>query len=307
MQQTMTRREVCGLLGAAALATGLPGRPAMAATTMATRKVPSSGEAMPVIGMGSSGTFNVGGSAAEREPLSEVLQIFSAGGGTIIDTSPMYGKSEAVLGDLIAEAGARKKFWLATKVWTEGREAGAKQIAESMRLLRTDRLELLQIHNLLDWQAHVPTIRSLQESGKLIYSGITHYQASAHESLERVLSKERFDWVQFNYSLTEREAEQRLLPFCEEKGVAVMINRPFADGAMFSRVRDKALPPWAADIGCNTWAQFFLRFVVSHPAVTCAIPATSKPHHMRDNVGAGSAPLPDSKQRARMAAYFAGL
>jgi len=306
-QQTLTRRELCGLLGAAAFATGLPGTPATAATTMATRKVPSSGEAMPVIGMGSSGTFNVGSSAAERKPLSEVLQIFSAGGGTIIDTSPMYGKSEAVLGDLIAESATRKKFWLATKVWTEGREAGAKQIAESMRLLRTERLELLQIHNLLDWQAHVPTIRSLQESGKLRYSGITHYKASAHEPLKRVLSKEKFDWVQFNYSLTEREAEQRLLPFCQENGIAVMINRPFADGAMFSRVKDKPLPPWAAEIGCKTWAQFFLRFVVSHPAVTCAIPATSKPRHMSDNVAAGSAPLPDSKQRARMATYFADL
>jgi diketogulonate reductase-like aldo/keto reductase len=306
-EHTLTRRELCTLLGAAALAGGLPGSPPMAATAMVTRKVPSSGEAMPVIGMGSSGTFNVGASASDRLPLAEVLETFCAGGGTIIDTSPMYGNSEQVLGDLIAEAGLRDKLWLATKVWTEGRAAGAKQIAESMRLLRTDRLELLQIHNLLDWREHLPTIRSLQEDGKLRYSGLTHYKASAHDELERVLSAERFDWVQFNYSLEEREAEQRLLPFCQQNGIAVMINRPFADGAMFQKTRGEVLPPWASEIGCHSWAQFFLRFVVSHPAVTCTIPATSKPHHMADNVSAGSSPLPNEKQRVRMAAYFAGL
>jgi aryl-alcohol dehydrogenase-like predicted oxidoreductase len=305
--QKLNRRELCGLLGAAAFASGLPMTTARADVTMTTREVPSSGEALPVIGMGSSGTFNAGASALERGPLAEVLRVFSSSGGTIIDTSPMYGNSEAVLGDLIEQASLREKLWLATKVWIEGREAGEKQIAESMRLLHTDRLELLQIHNLLDWRAHVPTIRALQDSGKLRYSGLTHYKASAHADLERVLAVEKFDWVQFNYSLAEREAERRLLPFCEDKGIAVMINRPFADGAMFQRVRGKALPPWAVDIGCESWAQFFLRFVISHPAVTCSIPATSKPHHMEDNMRAGAAPLPDKAQRAQMAAYFATL
>jgi len=219
----------------------------------------------------------------------------------------MYGRSEAVLGDLIAELGLRPRLWLATKVWTRGREAGAAQIAESMRLLRTDRLELLQIHNLLDWREHLPTVRALQKEGKVRYSGITHYRADAHAELERVLAAERFDWLQVNYSLAEREAEVQLLPFCRDKGVAVMVNRPFADGAMFERVRGKPLPPWAAEIGCASWAQFFLKFVVSHPAVTCVIPATAKVKHVQDNLKAGLAPLPDAAQRARMAEYWQSL
>jgi aryl-alcohol dehydrogenase-like predicted oxidoreductase len=246
----------------------------------------------------------VGDAAAELDPLREVLRAFAAAGASVVDTSPMYGRSEAVLGDLIAELGLRPRLWLATKVWTRGREAGAAQIAESMRLLRTDRLELLQIHNLLDWREHLPTVRALQKAGKVRYSGITHYRADAHAELERVLTAERFDWLQVNYSLAEREAETRLLPFCRDKGIAVMVNRPFADGAMFERVRGKPLPPWAAEIGCATWAQFFLKFVVSHPAVTCVIPATAKVKHVQDNLAAGLALLPDAAQRARMAEYW---
>ena len=244
---------------------------------MVKRRIPSSGEQIPVIGMGSSNTFDVEDSAAATDPLREVLRALVEGGGTVIDTSPMYGRSEAVLGDLIADAGLRPRLWLATKVWTRGREAGAAQIAESMRRLRTERLELLQIHNLLDWREHVPTLRSLQRAGKVRYSGITHYRADAHAELERVLTEERFDWLQVNYSLAERAADERLLPFCRDKGIAVMANRPFADGEMFARVRGKPLPPWAAELGCASWAQFFLRYVASHPAVTCVIPATSKP------------------------------
>ncbi len=243
---------------------------------MLKKKIPSSGEEVPVIGMGSSNTFDVGGSPAELDPLREVLRAFAAAGASVVDTSPMYGRSETVLGDLFAELGLRPRLWLATKVWTRGRKAGEEQIAESMRLLRTDRLELLQIHNLLDWREHLPTVRALQKDGKVRYSGITHYRADAHAELERVLTAERFDWLQVNYSLAEREAEARLLPFCRDKGIAVMANRPFADGAMFERVRGKPLPPWAAEIGCTSWAQFFLKFVVSHPAVTCVIPATAK-------------------------------
>ena len=271
---------------------------------MSTRAVPSTGEALPVIGMGSSNTFDVGASAAEREPLGAVLRSLVAGGGRVIDTSPMYGRAETVLGDLVDELELGKRIWIATKVWVRGREAGVQQIAESMRRLRTSRLDLLQIHNLLDWREHVPTIRALQQSGKVRLAGITHYRGDAHADLERVLSAERFDWVQFNYSLAEREAEARLLPYCREHGIAVMVNRPFADGAMFERVRGRPLPPWAAEIGCASWAQFFLRFVLSEPAVTCVIPATAKPRHMQDNVAAGHAPLPDAQQRARMAAYW---
>jgi len=299
----MNRREFALLLAAAA---ATPSR-AAEAPAMLKKKIPSSGEEVPVIGMGSSNTFDVGGSPAELDPLKQVLGALVAGGGSVVDTSPMYGRSETVLGDLIAELGLRPRLWLATKVWTRGRKAGEEQIAESMRRLRVGRLELLQIHNLLDWREHLPTVRALQQSGKVRYSGITHYRADAHAELERVLTEERFDWLQVNYSLAEREAEVRLLPFCRDKGVAVMANRPFADGAMFERVRGKPLPPWAAEIGCASWAQFFLKFVVSHPAVTCVIPATAKAKHVQDNLAAGLGPMPDAAQRARMAEYWQSL
>ena len=300
----MNRREACLLLAASVVA-----RPALAAEpqAMLKRTIPSSGEEIPVIGMGSSNTFDVGTAATDLDPLRGVLKALVAGGATVVDTSPMYGRAEAVLGELIAGLDLRRKLWLATKVWTRGRQAGAAQIAESMRRLRTDRLELLQIHNLLDWREHVPTLRALQQSGKVHYAGITHYRADAHAELERVLAEQHFDFLQVNYSLAERAADSRLLPFCRDQGVAVLANRPFADGAMFDKVRGKPLPPWAAEIGCSTWAQFFLKFVVSHPAVTCVIPATAKSRHVQDNCSAGLAPVPDAAQRTRMAEYWDGL
>ena len=307
-ERGLTRREVCALLAASVV---LPTRPTHAANTqehgMTTRRIGGSEESVPVIGMGSSNTFDVGDSSAERSPLREVLQAFAAGGGTVIDTSPMYGRAESVLGDLIDELHLRPKFWLATKVWTRGQSEGLRQIETSMRRLRTSTLELVQIHNLLDWREHVPTLRNLKQSGKIRYTGITHYRADAHESLLQVLGAERFDWVQVNYSLGEREAESRLLPYCAEHHIAVLANRPFADGGLFDKTRGKPLPPWAAEIGCESWAQFFLRYACSHPAVTCAIPATAKPSHMTDNVAAGRMPLPDARQRVRMAEYFAAL
>ena len=292
------RRTAVKLL-AAATATALApaGIEAAAMQKMATRKVPSSGEEIPVIGMGSSDTFDVGQDGMRRAVLQGVLRNLVDAGGRVIDSSPMYGSAETVLGDLIDELALGSKLWFATKVWTRGREAGAKQIDESFARLRTKRLDLLQIHNLLDWREHVPTLRALQAQGRVRYAGITHYRADAHAELERVLAAERFDWVQVNYSLAEREAENRLLPFCRDRGIAVMVNRPFADGAMFARVRGQPLPPWAAELGCASWGQFFLRFVVSHPAVTCVIPATSKPQHMIDNAAAGRPPLPDQQQR----------
>jgi diketogulonate reductase-like aldo/keto reductase len=306
--RTIDRRTVIKLL-AAATATALapPGITAAGAHHMVTRKIPGSGEEIPVIGMGSSDTFDVGTDAMKRAVLQGVLRSLVEAGGSVIDTSPMYGSAESVLGDLIDELRLGPRLWLATKVWTRGREAGAKQIEESFTRLRTRRLDLLQIHNLLDWREHVPTLRALQASGKVRYSGITHYRADAHAELERVLGAEEFDWLQVNYSLAEPEAAARLLPFCQDKGIAVMVNRPFADGALFARARGKPLPPWAAEVGCESWGQFFLRWVASHPAVTCVIPATSKPQHMRDNAAAGQAPLPDEQQRRRMADYWAQL
>jgi diketogulonate reductase-like aldo/keto reductase len=305
---SIDRRTAVRLIAAAIAAALTPsGLTASEAHKMTMRKVPSSGEELPVIGMGSSDTFDVGDDSASRRGLRGVLQSLVDGGGRVIDTSPMYGRAEAVLGDLIDELGIDPRLWYATKVWTRGREAGAKQIDESFARLRTKKLDLLQIHNLLDWREHVPTLRELQAAGRVRYSGITHYRADAHADLERVLGEEKFDWLQVNYSLAEREAEDRLLPFCRDRGIAVMINRPFADGALFAKVRGRPLPGWAEEIGCRSWGQFFLRFAVSHPAVTCAIPATSKPQHMIDNAAAGQAPLPDEQQRRRMADYWAAL
>jgi len=302
------RRTVLKLVTAATATTLAPsGLVAAEARRMTTRRVPGSGEEIPVIGMGSSETFDVGNDGMKRAVLQGVLRNLVEAGGRVIDTSPMYGSAESVLGDLIDDLGLGPRLWLATKVWTRGREAGAKQIDESFARLRTRKLDLLQIHNLLDWREHVPTLRALQASGKVRYSGITHYRADAHAELERVLGEEQFDWLQVNYSLAEREAEERLLPFCRDRGIAVMVNRPFADGALFARVRGKPLPGWAEEIGCSSWGQFFLRFVISHPAVTCVIPATSKPLHMVDNTNAGLAPLPDEAQRRRMAEYWQSL
>jgi diketogulonate reductase-like aldo/keto reductase len=302
------RRTALKLVAAATAAALAPSRlSAEEAPFMTTRKIPGSGELIPVIGMGTSDTFDVGTDGMKRAVLQGVLRNLVDAGGSVIDTSPMYGSAESVAGDLIDELGLGPKLWLATKVWTRGREAGVKQIDASFARLRTKKLELLQIHNLLDWREHVPTLRALQASGKVRYSGITHYRADAHAELERVLGAEKFDWLQVNYSLAEPEAAARLLPFCQDKGIAVMANRPFADGALFARVRGKPLPPWAADVGCESWGQFFLRWVISHPAVTCVIPATSKPQHMADNAAAGRAPLPDARQRERMRAYWESL
>jgi diketogulonate reductase-like aldo/keto reductase len=302
------RRTAMQLLaGATAVALAPPRLTAKEAPVMATRKIPASGDEIPVIGMGSSDTFDVGTDGMKRAVLQGVLRNLVEAGGSVIDTSPMYGSAESVLGDLIDELRLGPKLWLATKVWTRGREAGARQIDASFARLRTKKLDLLQIHNLLDWREHVPTLRALQASGKVRYSGITHYRADAHAELERVLGAEKFDWVQVNYSLAEPEAAARLLPFCQDKGIAVMVNRPFADGALFARVRGKPLPSWAAEAGCESWGQFFLRYVIAHPAVTCVIPATSKPQHMIDNAAAGRAPLPDAGQRERMRAYWESL
>jgi aryl-alcohol dehydrogenase-like predicted oxidoreductase len=299
----MDRRELCRTLAALPALAALPLREVLAVappTPMLTRPIGRSGATVPVIGMGSSNTFDVGASEAERAPLLDVLRELASAGGSVIDTSPMYGRSEAVLGDVIAKLGLRPKLWIATKVWTDGREAGLRQIEASMRELQVDTLELLQIHNLRDWRVHLPTLHALRDAGKVRFIGLTHYRADAHAELERVLAAEKFDFVQLNYSLAEPEAAQRLLPFCREHGIAVMVNRPFADGAMFAQVRDRPLPPVARDVGAASWGQYFLKWIVAHPAVTCVIPATTKAKHMRDNALAGFGPLPDARQREQM-------
>lgn len=262
-------------------------------------------ESLPVIGLGTSDTFDVDPSAAPGGAAGAVYDAFAAGGGTVLDTSPMYGRAEAVLGALLAARRNRDRMFVATKVWTRGREAGEKQIADSMAKMGVKTLDLLQIHNLLDWREHVPTLRALREKGAIRYTGITHYTVASHADLEAVLRAEPFDFVQLNYSLATRDAEQRLLPFCRERGIAVLVNRAFEDGRLFAQVKGRELPPWAAEFDCTSWAQFFLKYVISHPAVTCVIPATSNVKHQLDNLRGGVGRLPDAKQRERMVQILA--
>lgn len=303
-----TRRSFCSTVAAGAAASSL-GVPLVVegGTAMLKKSIPSTGEALPVIGMGTSDVFDVGDRSEERAPLKEVLGILLDAGSTLLDTSPMYGRAEAVAGDLIGELGARPRMFIATKVWTRGREAGLRQIENSMRLLQSPKLDLVQVHNLVDLDTQLANVRSLKEQGRVRYVGITHYTVSAHADLAKVIEREQLDFVQLNYSIATRDAERRLLPLAADRKVAVLANRPFEDGALFARVRGKALPPWAADIDCTSWAQFFLKFIVSHPAVTAVIPATANPDHMRDNVAAGQGRMPDEKMRERMAQHIASL
>jgi diketogulonate reductase-like aldo/keto reductase len=295
--EPLTRRAVLGLMVAAAA--GPP--PAGAASSILTRPIPSSGEAIPVVGLGTWRTFDVGTAPSERAPLKAVLQRFVELGGRVIDSSPMYGTAESVAGDLAAELAVTDQLFFTTKVWTSGREAGVAQIEQSFRRFRTKRLDLLQIHNLLDCKTHLRTLRDFKQTGRIRYVGVTHYTASAYDELERVLRSEPLDFLQVNYSVGEREAERRILPLARERGIAVLVNRPFSEGGLFQRVRGKALPAWAAEIGCESWAQLLLKWVLGNPAATCVIPATSRPEHLTDNMKAGVGALPDAKMREQIA------
>jgi diketogulonate reductase-like aldo/keto reductase len=277
------------------------------AQSIATKAIPKTGEMLPVVGLGTWQTFDIGETAAARNPLRAVMGEFARAGGRVIDSSPMYGSSEHVVGDIAHDLGIHKELFLATKVWTSGREAGVRQMEQSFRRLRTQRMDLMQVHNLVDYRIHLETLRRWKEQGKVRYIGVTHYTKSAYDDLARVLASEELDFVQLNYSLGEREAEKRLLPLAAQKQMAVLVNRPFAEGALFRRTKGKPLPAWAREYRCENWAQFFLKFIVSHPAVTCAIPATSKLDHLNDNMRAGFPPFPDPAARDRMARYFAEL
>jgi diketogulonate reductase-like aldo/keto reductase len=267
---------------------------------MMTRPIPVSGEPLPVIGLGTFSTFNIGEDATARGRLIEVLRLFFARGGRVIDTSPMYGRAEAVVGDLLAALRPRETPFLATKVWTTGREAGIEQMNRSATLLRTAALDLIQIHNLIDWRTQLATLRRMKEAGQVRYLGITHYTSAALPALAEILAREQVDFVQLAYSIAEREPESRVLPLAAERGVGVIVNLPFRSGSLMSRVRKAALPPWAADFDCASWAEFLLKFIVSHPAVTCVIPATADPAHMADNLAAGFGRMPDEAERRRM-------
>jgi diketogulonate reductase-like aldo/keto reductase len=295
----LTRRGVLALMAASMGAGPAAG---WAAPSMLARPIPSTGEMIPAIGLGTWRTFDVGSAPAERAPLREVLQNFAALGGRVVDSSPMYGTAESVVGDLSAELGLRDSLFLATKVWTSGRDAGMAQMEQSLRRFRSGRLDLMQIHNVLDWRTHLRTLRDWKQAGRIRYLGVTHYTASAYDELERVMRSETLDFLQVNYSLGEREAERRVLPLARERGIAVLVNRPFTEGTLFRKVRGQPLPPWASELGCESWAQLFLKWILAHPAVTCVIPATSRPQHLAENMKAGLGPLPDGPTRDRIAA-----
>jgi diketogulonate reductase-like aldo/keto reductase len=306
----MTRSEFLRLAMAAAMSLGLSGTArakdgaAVESGHMHKRPIPSSGEPLPVVGCGTWQTFDVGPGKEERGPLLEVLRVLFAAGASVIDSSPMYGRSEQVVGELLAQAGAQDKAFIATKVWTSGREAGIRQMQHSMQLLKKQPLDLMQVHNLVDWRTHMKTLRQWKAEGRIRYLGITHYTASAYDELEAIMRTEKLDFVQLNYSLDDREAERKLLPLAAERGIAVLVNQPFGGGGLLRDLANVPLPSWASEIGSKTWAQVLLKYVLSHPAVTCVIPGTRRPEHMTDNCRAGMGEFPDEAMRKRMIAWW---
>lgn len=272
--------------------------------TLATKAVPSTRERIPVIGMGTWQTFDIGRGSEERARLRTVLQTFFDRGGRLIDSSPMYGRSEGVVGDLLPQVRPQPPLIAASKVWIYGKRLGVVQIEDSRKEWRIPKFDLLQVHNLLDWEAHLETLGEMKANGRLRYIGVTTSHGRRHDELEQIMTREKLDFVQFTYNFADRSVEQRLLPLARERGIAVIINRPLDGGDLFNRVRGKPLPPLAREIGVNNWAQYFLKFVVSHPAVTVAIPATSQPAHMAENMGAAAGVMPDARMRQRMIDYF---
>lgn len=268
------------------------------------RPIPRSGELLPAVGLGTYIVFDVASNAPEMAELRNVLKTFVAGGASVVDSSPMYGRAESVVGELANDLALRASLFLATKVWTTGRDAGIRQMRNSLRVMRTQHIDLMQVHNLLDLATHLATLREWKQAGTLRYLGITHYHSGAYRELEQLLKTRDYDFVQFNYSLAEREAETRLLSVAAETGTAVIINRPFAHSELFAKVKGKALPVWAAEFDCDSWAQFFLKYILAQPAVTCVIPGTGTARHMADNLKAGAGKLPDAGTRRRMVEYM---
>ena len=295
-------------LGAAALASpaGLAAAPSRRGRAVLTRTIPSSGEALAAVGLGTWQTFDVGRSAAARDPLRAVLRRFVDRGGELVDSSPMYGRSEEVLGDLAAELGVADALFQATKVWTRGRAEGVEQMEASFARMRVPVMDLMQVHNLVDWRTHLDTLRAWKEEGRVRYVGVTHYQVGAYDDLEAVMRQRTPDFVQLNFSAGVRDAEERLLPLAADLGVAVLVNRPYEGGDLFRAVRGRDLPPWAREFA-GSWGQLFLKYVLSNPHVTCVIPATSDPRHLDDNMGAGEGRLPDDAERRRVARLVDGL
>jgi diketogulonate reductase-like aldo/keto reductase len=311
----VTRRKAAKLIGASSGALLFPMSAsrlfgATESLSMLTRAIPSSGEQLPVIGLGTWNTFDVDLRTADQQQaaqLAEVLRRFSDLGGRLIDSSPMYGRAEEVIGELTTKLGLQPKLFLATKVWTRGKEAGAKSMERSLALMHTKRLDLMQVHNLVDVDTQLAIMRDWKGLGRFRYIGITHYNANAFSEVEKVLRSEKLDFLQINYSIMERKAEERILPLAQDQRVGVIINRPFGGGDLFSRVRAKPLPDWASEFDCSSWAQFFLKWIVAHRGVTCAIPATNNPRHLEDNMQAGAGRLPDARMRQRMIEFVSGV
>lgn len=291
------RNVIVGGLAMAAGASLGEGASAASSGPLITRRIPSTGEAIPILGLGTSGPFEVGNAPADRAPLKEVLSAFFAAGARLVDTSPMYSTAEGVLGDLLTPS-MQERVFLATKVWTRGEREGVEQMKHSEQIMKHPKLDLIQVHNLLDLQTHLKTLRAWKDEGRVRYIGVTHYTVGAQPDLVRIVEREKIDFIQINYSAATRNAEERLLPLAAERGVAVLVNRPFEDGKMFQTVEGRPVPEWAKDIDCTSWGQLFLKFVFAHPAVTCAIPATGKLRHLQDNLAAARGKLPDAKQRA---------
>jgi diketogulonate reductase-like aldo/keto reductase len=304
--ENMSRREAARVIAQSA-ASLLLARGALRAETMEKTKltllqrtIPSSGESLPVVGLGTWQVFDVGTTPAERRPLEEVLALFAKLGGRVVDSSPMYGRAEQVIGEIATKLDLHRSLFLATKVWTTGKQAGIESMERSLAKLQTKRIDLMQVHNLVDVRTHLATLRDWKQQGRARHLGITHYSSSAYDQVAKLLRSEKLDFVQINYSLLEREAEEQILPIAQDRGVAVIVNRPFGGGDLFARVREKPLPDWASEFDCHSWAQFLLKWIVAHPAVTCAIPATSNARHLEDNMHSGVGRLPDADMRRRM-------
>jgi len=299
------RRDVLRAGAALGLVAASPWLHAASSGGLLTRKVPSTGEALPVIGAGTSGSFEVEAGSAEYQQLKQVLKAFFDGGGRVIDTSPNYGGADSILGQLLEEGGWHRQCFIATKIAADSRGDAELQWAGTLKSLRTDKVDLLQIHNLRDWQTQLPYARELKAQGKTRYVGITHYLNSGHQDVARIVRSEPLDFIQINYSVNAPHAARELLPLCQDKGVAVLINRAFDDGRLFARVKDQALPAWAAEAGIGSWAQLFFKFAISHPAVTTVIPATGRPDRQLDQLKAGHEPLLSQAQQQALITQFA--
>ncbi|TQV88095.1 aldo/keto reductase [Aliikangiella coralliicola] len=310
------RRDLIKLLAAAPLLSAIP-REVMALGELSggakpvskpiLRKIPTSGEMIPSVGMGSYQTFNISNSSPQKENLLKVLQAFFEAGGQLIDSSPMYGRSESVIGELVSQIAPKPDFFAASKVWTYGKQAGIDAIGETERRMRVTAMDLMQVHNLRDWEIQLKTLYQMKDEGKLRYAGITTSFLGQYQEFEDVMRAEKLDFVQLNYNIKVREAEKRLLPLAQDKGIAVIVNMPYEKGRLFKFVKGKSLPEWSKEFDCESWGQFFLKFILSHPAVTCAIPATSKVRHMKDNMQAMHGRLPDQKMRQKMLTYFENI